>query len=513
MDKRTIIVIASLFTLILGFFLVKYAMNNGPKYDWNELYDKSYEQPYGLELIHNLFQETLGDDNIEYIKRSLDHYFIPDSIHTEGTYLYLGEQIYLDSADISGLLGFVSAGNDAYILTNGFPSELIYELTHEHISVPSYYQPPIDDFESEYDESDYDDIFEFDDAFSEDDSIQMTLDSIITILEKEDSLSDVKQDSSHLIVNGDSVSMDTLEMFLDSLLDFSNYFYQKYTDDYAIYDSIVSIHLNGIQGGVYDFEFRNRKKLAKYSWYGIPQSLFNDTLKQYGFQSLGKLNNKLVNMYSFKYGTGNLFFMSNPITLTNYNVIKDQGFNFINEFFSKTDIKTLYWDIENSRPDFNWDFGNFGDKSYSPLKFLFSHKSFKAAWYLSLVLILLFLIFRSKRVQKIIPVLPEVKNTSIEYTKAIGTLYFTTGNKNIISEEIFGLFVTYLRRKYQFNYTANPDNKYECMDKIVLLSGVPEKNVKDIFDAIFKIRYNPNADINDVSKLHRAIEYFYQNCK
>lgn len=59
----------------------------------------------------------------------------------------------------------------------------------------------------------------------------------------------------------------------------------------------------------------------------------------------------------------------------------------------------------------------------SPLKYILSQKALRLAYYLLLGLALLFLIFRSKRRQKAIPLKQEHKNTSLEYIDTLSKLY------------------------------------------------------------------------------------------
>lgn len=166
------------------------------------------------------------------------------------------------------------------------------------------------------------------------------------------------------------------------------------------------------------FHFQYLKDTLARNWSIYSKQYFNDTLLNYNLIPLSYLNDSSINAFCIVHGKGKIIIHANPILFTNYYMIQKNGFEHANNFLSQLHNGPTYWDDPTSIENIN-------SKTIhsNPLKFLFSHPNLKWAWYLFLITTALYLIFRSKREQRIIPLVEVNTNTSIEYTKAIGTLY------------------------------------------------------------------------------------------
>ena len=60
----------------------------------------------------------------------------------------------------------------------------------------------------------------------------------------------------------------------------------------------------------------------------------------------------------------------------------------------------------------------------SPFRYFISQRPLRWALYLTMIAILLFMTFTARRRQRVIPVIHEPENKSMEFTELIGTLYF-----------------------------------------------------------------------------------------
>jgi len=254
-----------------------------------------------------------------------------------------------------------------------------------------------------------------------------------------------------------------------------------------------------------NFHHQFLKDTTNYYWHGYNKSHFNDSLAA-DFYPLSYLNDTLVNGYYFNYREGKVVVCSTPILFTNYNLIQEDGFTNANIFLALLNTDKIYWDaisqkvIDNSRG---------GKIEGSPLQFLFSDKTLKWGWYLFLFTIVLYLFFRSKREQRIIPVLPKNTNTSIAYTKAIGVLYFKKGQHKLIANEMYIILMAQLRNRY--NLIVSKDEK-EWIPHIALKSGIKEKTIMELFKNFRNVRFNPMANSKDLIKLHNALTFYYKNC-
>ncbi len=124
-------------------------------------------------------------------------------------------------------------------------------------------------------------------------------------------------------------------------------------------------------------------------------------------------------MIEIPYGDngGKVYLCSAPILFTNISLQQPDMALFFEGVMAVIDTPTkIYWDDTKGKYIRNYE------KS-SPLKYILSEKSLRLAYYLTLGLGFIFLIFRSRRKQKVIPLLSKNKNTSLEYISTISKLY------------------------------------------------------------------------------------------
>jgi hypothetical protein len=87
----------------------------------------------------------------------------------------------------------------------------------------------------------------------------------------------------------------------------------------------------------------------------------------------------------------------------------------------------------------------------SPLSFILSQRALKWAWFTLLGASLLFVLFRSKRKQRIIPILQPNKNTTLAYAQLLGSLQLKEKNNGSKGIEIFQHFLQHLRQRNRWH--------------------------------------------------------------
>jgi len=65
----------------------------------------------------------------------------------------------------------------------------------------------------------------------------------------------------------------------------------------------------------------------------------------------------------------------------------------------------------------------------TPLKYILSQESLKWAYYILIVSIIVYIIFQGKRKQRVIPLIPPLKNTTLEFVRIIASC---TSSRRII---------------------------------------------------------------------------------
>lgn len=284
---------------------------------------------------------------------------------------------------------------------------------------------------------------------------------------------------------------------------------ERPTITYHFYDNLMidlafdSLH----SGSKFHFDFKQYKKAVIYRWAGIDSLYFTDTLARFKYESVSTFRNYYVDCFRFKVGKGWILFHFNPVLLSNYTLSGKSGYNYVNSLFSPYIKQKIYWD-EYSKTAIDADYTN--SSKETPLRFILSQKGLKWAWYLIGILVLLFIIMNSKRKQALIPLMPQNKNTTIEYINSISTLYYQNGSLAFLSDEILKQFMYFIKHKYDIS--TNMD-KSEIAKKLAPRSGIPEEMLHKLFKHYMGVRYSPVKETRDLIEFYKLTEYFYKNCK
>ena len=220
-----------------------------------------------------------------------------------------------------------------------------------------------------------------------------------------------------------------------------------------------------------------------------------DTLKTSVLGYQGSEKEKKVNFIKTPYGNGFFFIHLQPVAFTNYHLLKDNNSDYAEKVLSYLPKDNVYWLVKDQSSLV---------QSYSPMRYILSQPALKWAWYIFLIGIVIFMIFNAKRRQRVIPIIKPLPNTTVDFTKTIGNLYYQEGNhQNIIDKKII-YFLERVRNEYLMD-TSNLDENF--IKKLQLKTG---KDLKDIEHLVYLINYQRrsyNQSIeSDLIEINNAIE-------
>ncbi|MEM1328269.1 MAG: DUF4350 domain-containing protein [Bacteroidota bacterium] len=207
------------------------------------------------------------------------------------------------------------------------------------------------------------------------------------------------------------------------------------------------------------FQFLQKDSITwERDWAYLELDQLCDTVQQQ-LESLAYMNDDLICFSRTAYGDGYFYWYSLPSTLTNINLIEQKGIDFAARLFSHLEAGTIYWDIQRKDPmnAYSQQDQYYNDRRLSadhPLRYVLSQPPLAMAWYLLLGASLLFLIFRAKRRQRIIPVVAAKRNTSLAFVRNIGRMYFLQQNHRQLAIQQMQLFLNELREEYAIPITT-----------------------------------------------------------
>jgi hypothetical protein len=368
----------------------------------------------------------------------------------------VGEAMRLDSNDAKELRSFIERGNNAFISSKYISQRLLKHLKTEQdsaeqtVTIPSY-EP---------------------ESGEDNDSI---------VAQKERIRQIVSQGNNEMETVADSHFVSRI--FLPDTLQYKTGFYRAIGNTY------------------YGLVLEHYQYLAEHK-----------TLKRASI--LGDLQGKYANFLAIPYGKGKLFIHANPIFFSNIEMIDTLGKNHVERLLSHLPTGKTYWDKfsqtdKNTARILDADHDSKEKAQNNILKYIVGHRSLAAAWYLLLGIGLLFVTFGAKRRQRIIPVLQQKMNTSLEYIQALGHLFFKQEDHTGLSNMKFKHFLAYARQRYGLN-TSKLDQYF--IIRLSQKSGVAENIIKSLIE---KATYAERLPVEEdfLIAFHQELERFYKLCK
>ena len=218
-------------------------------------------------------------------------------------------------------------------------------------------------------------------------------------------------------------------------------------------------------------------------------------------QILGKNQNNNANFIRIRYGNGNFFLNTVPLAFTNYHLLNSDNNEYVYKALSHLPLQKTFWD----------DYYKDGNKyTASALQYILSQRSLKWAYYIILVSVVLFIFFYGRRRQRIIPVIPPLTNTTVEFVETVGNLYYQQKDFKNIAEKKISYFLDHIRNKY-FIKTSSFDQ--ETIQKIADKSSLSAGKIKSILREIEEINHSQKITEEDLVNINYQIEKFYERTK
>jgi len=201
------------------------------------------------------------------------------------------------------------------------------------------------------------------------------------------------------------------------------------------------------------------------------------------------------------YGDGTFYLSTTPISFTNYYVLAGDNREFITKTLSMISPEVVLWD----------EYYKVGrDEIRSPFRYILSVEALRWAYYCVLLGGLLFVVFRAKRDQRIIPVIPPVTNSTLEFVDTVGQVYYQQGDHANLAEKKIHYFLDFVRVNY---YVRTNEFTEEFYQKVSEKSGVDLPSVRKVFRDIERIRGKEQILEVELETLHANIEQFYSRSR
>ncbi|MEO6540680.1 MAG: hypothetical protein ABIN74_06815 [Ferruginibacter sp.] len=245
---------------------------------------------------------------------------------------------------------------------------------------------------------------------------------------------------------------------------------------------------------------------SEYAYYYYPfQNCFieidSSNTRVLGYNDFNKPNS-VVHFY----GKGKLYLHCEPRAFSNYFLLKENNYEYLKNMvaFTQPSPEHVYWDdyynkLRNRRNS---------DKSFSTFSEIMKHPPLKYAFWVAVVLMLLYILFNSKRLQRIIQQVKPNENTTVTFTETIGRLYLQKKDNKNIADKMITYFNEYIRNTYFLN------TNHVNADFIAVLgrkSGVDKDKVDTLYRSIVATQNSDLVNDYQLLSLHEQIQHFYKS--
>jgi hypothetical protein len=218
------------------------------------------------------------------------------------------------------------------------------------------------------------------------------------------------------------------------------------------------------------------------------------------------------NFIVFKRGKGKIFLHTTPESLLNYQLLKKDGAlhaKFILQAFPKD--QNAYWldfaQLTRSKEEPNYD--DFSDdkkdRDESYLQVLFSNANLRIGMLLAFLGCILFLIFRSKRQRPVIPLKQKARNTSVEFSRTVASIFLSRQNPHgllqLQKKNFYDLIARY------FFIDLNDTNSVRAIESLSQKANVPVDEIQKLLQ-LLETKVKINVDEAYLFDVNRRIKLF-----
>jgi hypothetical protein len=207
-----------------------------------------------------------------------------------------------------------------------------------------------------------------------------------------------------------------------------------------------------------------------------------------------------VNFIRMQIGKGRLFLHAAPLAFSNFFILKEDNQQYVSHAMSLLPKRptAVYWD------DY-YSIGRGGPTT--PLRVILTRPPLRAAYFTALGAIILFMLFHSKRRQRVIPVIPQTRNTTMDFVDTVSQLYLSRHDHRDIALKQIGYFLDLVRSRYGIATGILDD---DFVRRLAQRSGVNEVRVRELTGMIEDIRSATTLVEPELMRFSRSIDEFHK---
>ncbi|WP_445455084.1 DUF4350 domain-containing protein [Flavobacterium sp. HNIBRBA15423] len=200
----------------------------------------------------------------------------------------------------------------------------------------------------------------------------------------------------------------------------------------------------------------------------------------------------VVNFIRIPHVNGYFYLHTQPVSFTNYYLLKKNNHEYVEQVLSYIDDENVFWYLEDSR-----------NQIKSKMGYIFSQPALNWAWKIAIISMIVFMFFNAKRKQRVIPIIEPLKNTTVDFTKTIGNLYYQEGNHQDIINKKIKFFLEKVRNEYLVDTF---DLNETFVNRLHQKTGKSKTEIENIVQLIKKYRNQLESTEKDLITFNNALE-------
>ncbi|MDT0608553.1 DUF4350 domain-containing protein [Croceitalea rosinachiae] len=201
------------------------------------------------------------------------------------------------------------------------------------------------------------------------------------------------------------------------------------------------------------------------------------------------------NFIKTNFGKGQFFVNTTPQAFSNYYMLRGNE-DYAAHTLSYLNNADLYWD----------NYKKAGRVVItSPMRFVLNQTALKWGYYLTMVGLLLFVIFKAKREQRIIPVINPLENSSVEFARTVGSLYHQNKDYTDLITKKLSYFLAFLRNRYYLDTSTLNEKTIQIL---AAKSGKSLEEVKKLIEYIIYLKNKAMHSEQNLIELNKKITAF-----
>jgi hypothetical protein len=253
----------------------------------------------------------------------------------------------------------------------------------------------------------------------------------------------------------------------------------------------------------------------------VPMKVVSDRLlcdESLDNQVLGVLDTFGINFLRLGWGEGNFYFHSNPVYFTNWFVLDSLQYRYPEEMLSVVGEGPVLWDEYHRRyrqPPAGSS-GSATPRQYTggrnlldgnrTLQYIQERRELALAWYLLVMGTLLFVIFRGRRRQRIIPIIPPRENSSRRFIETLGRLVYQSGNHTALARRELANLRFHLNRRFGLGWAEGQPPPGDLAERL----GLPAAVIERALTQIRVVQGSRGLAEGDLLRFYRSIEPLYR---